>query len=102
MDPDRAKKLIASMKSRIAKNVSNYEQSGNGDGMHERNDDGDEDNNNNNNNNNVGQFDLTNCIAGDKSSFLKQGDTSDLLYWWHVLEEAGRLQYTISILLKQF
>jgi hypothetical protein len=31
---DCAKALIASMKPRIAKMVSNYKQSGNGDGMH--------------------------------------------------------------------
>ena len=95
MKPERAKALISSMKPRIAKMIANYEQSGNGDGMRGSHD-GDDDNNDDG----AGRhFDLANCIAGDsKRSFLAQGDPTDLLYWWHVLEEEGMLEYTISVL----
>jgi hypothetical protein len=95
MTPDRAKALIASMKPRIAKMVTNYEQSGNGDGMLGGGDEDDDDYNDANPRN----FDLCNCVAGDtRRSFLLPGDSSDLLYWWHVLEDAGMLQYTIAML----
>ena len=46
-----------------------------------------------------GSFALSNCIARDsKRAFLGPRDPSDLLYWWHVLEEEDMLQYTVSIL----
>jgi hypothetical protein len=45
MTPERAKSLIQSIKPRIAKMASNFEQSGNGDGMRDLDDDDDNDNN---------------------------------------------------------
>jgi hypothetical protein len=87
MTPARAKHLIASMKPRIAKIKGNYELSGNGNGM--RGDDADD---------NAGNFNMDNLIEGDeRKNFLASGDSSDLLYWWHVLEEEGMLNYTLSV-----
>jgi hypothetical protein len=89
MSPDRAKNIIATMKPKILKISANYELSGNGDGMRgdqEEDDDA------------SGRFSVSNCIAGDnKRSFLSAKDSSDLLYWWHVLEEEDMLQYTLAI-----
>ena len=91
MTIDRAKALITSMKPRIAKIKSNYEQSGNGDGMrHSGGNDDDEP---------EGEYNLKNCMEGDnRRSFLLAGDTSNLLYWWEVLDEEGMLDYTLSVL----
>jgi hypothetical protein len=87
MTPARAKHLIASMKPRIAKIKGNYELSGSGDGMRgEETDD------------NAGNFDMENLKEGDeRKNFLASGDLSDLLYWWHVLEDEGMLNYTLSV-----
>ena len=44
-------------------------------------------------------FDLTKCIeCSNIGSFLQQSDPFDVLYWWHVLEDAQMLNYTLSIL----
>jgi hypothetical protein len=76
------------MKGPLAKLVTNYERSGNGDGM--RRDDDSEI---------AFGFDVTNCIEGSNiGMFLQQNDPCDLLYWWHVLQDADMLHYTISIL----
>jgi hypothetical protein len=89
MSPDRAKNIIATMKPKIVKILANYELSGNGDGMGGNQDQEDDDAS--------GTFSVSNCIAGDnKRSFLSAKDSSDLLYWWHVLEEED-IQYTILI-----
>ena len=87
MTPARAKHLIASMKPRIAKIKGNYELSGSGDGMRgEETED------------NAGNFDMENLKEGDeRKNFLASGDSSDLLYWWHVLEDEGMLNYTLSV-----
>ena len=96
MTPDKAKTLIATMKNRIAKIRANFELSGNGDGMRGGDDDDDDDDNNPPA---PTEFNVTNCIAGnDRRCFLMAGDTSDILYWWHVLEESEMLQYTLSFL----
>ena len=96
MTPDKAKTLIATMKNRIAKIRANFELSGNGDGMRGGDDDDDDDDNNPPA---PREFNVTNCIAGnDRRCFLMAGDTSDILYWWHVLEESEMLQYTLSFL----
>ena len=90
MSPDRAKNIIATMRPKIVKISANYELSGNGDGMRGNQDQEDDDAS--------GRFSVSNCIAGDnKRSFLSAKDSSDLLYWWHVLEEEDMLQYTLSI-----
>jgi hypothetical protein len=63
MTPERAKSLIQSMKPRLAKIASNYEQSGNGDGM--KGDDDDDDDNEGNDN-------LRSLIEGStKAAFLR-------------------------------
>jgi hypothetical protein len=63
MTPERAKSLIQSMKPRIAKMASNYEQSGNGDGMKGVDDDDD---------NNQGDDNLRSLIEGStKAAFLR-------------------------------
>jgi hypothetical protein len=81
MTPEKAKSLIANMKPRIVRIVANYEQSSNGDGM--KGDQEDKDNAS-------GRFNLDSCIAGNnKKCFLQGNDATDLLYWWHVLEDEG-------------
>jgi hypothetical protein len=68
MTPERAKSLIQSMKPKIAKMASNFEQSGNGDGMRDADDD-DDDNNDDNNN---GTDALRGLIEGSsKAAFLR-------------------------------
>ena len=63
MTPERAKSLIQSMKPKIAKMASNYEQSGNGDGMKGVDDDDD---------NNDGDDNLRCLIEGStKAAFLR-------------------------------
>ena len=97
MTPDRAKALLASMKPKIAKIVSNYEQSGNGDGMRRDDDDGmrhDDDDNPDDDDDDPQQFHLR---GDDRGSFLGT-ETTDLLYWWHVLEDEGMLRYTLAVL----
>ena len=93
MTPEHAQKLIRKMKGPLAKLVSNYDRSGNGDGMRgEVEDDDDSDAA-------EGTFDLTNVVEGSNiGSFLQQNDPFDVLYWWHVLNQAQMLDYTISIL----
>jgi hypothetical protein len=90
MSPDHGKNIIATMKPKAVKILANSELSGNGDGMRGNPDQEDDDAS--------GTFSVSNCIAGDnKRSFLSAKDSSDLLYWWHVLEEEEMLQYTISV-----
>jgi hypothetical protein len=36
--------------------------------------------------------------GSDKKNFLAAGDSTEILYWWHVLEEEHMLQYTLGIL----
>jgi hypothetical protein len=46
-----------------------------------------------------GSFNLEQCISGNnRKAFLMAGDSSDLLYWWHVLDEHQMLRYTLGIL----
>jgi hypothetical protein len=94
---DYAQKLRRKMKGPLAKLVTNYERSGNGDGIRVDLDSEDDPETG------VGiglvGFDLTNCIEGSNIGlFLQQNDPYDLLYWWHVLQDADMLGYTISIL----
>ena len=43
-------------------------------------------------------FNMENLIDGDdRKNFLSSGDSSDLLHWWHVLEDEGMLNYTLSV-----
>jgi hypothetical protein len=95
MTREYAQKLLQKMKGPLAKLVTNYERSGNGDGMRGDVDDREEDPEAG-----VGAgFDATNCIEGSNIGlFLQQNDPYDLLYWWHVLQDADMLDYTISIL----
>jgi hypothetical protein len=90
MTPEKAKSLIANMKPRMVRIVANYERSGNGDGMKGDQEDKDDAS---------GRFNLDSCIAGNnKKCFLQGNDATDLLYWWHVLEDEGRLTDTLGIL----
>jgi hypothetical protein len=71
MTPERAKSLIQSIKPRIAKMASNFEQSGNGDGMRDLDDDDDNDNDNDNDNNGTADT-LRGLIEGSsKAAFLR-------------------------------
>jgi hypothetical protein len=91
MSPEKAKAIISSMRPQIMKIIQRYELSGNGDGQLTNDDD--------DTHNNPPAFNATNCIGGDtKAAFLAAGEGTDVLYWWHVLEIEGMLQYTTSSL----
>ena len=75
--------------------MQKYLLSGNGDGQRNGDDDDDDDADADN----QPSFNASNCVAGDnKGAFLGAGEGTDILYWWHVLEQEQMLQYTVSSL----
>lgn len=83
---DKAKEMIAHQRVRIVKICSNWEASGNGEGQRAPSDQ------------DWGHYDASNVIDGaSPRSFMQAGDTSDLLYWWHVLDEYQLLHFTASV-----
>ena len=98
MSPDKGRAIISAMRPRIMKIMQKYLLSGNGDGQ--RNGDGDDDDDADDADaDNQPSFNASNCIAGDnKGAFLGAGEGTDILYWWHVLEQEQMLQYTVSCL----
>jgi hypothetical protein len=94
MSPDKARAIISAMRPRIMKIMQKYLMSGNGDGQRNGDDDDDDADADN-----QPSFNASNCIAGDnKGAFLGAGEGTDILYWWHVLEQEQMLQYTVSSL----
>ena len=88
MTSERAKKMIATMKPKIVKLCADFGVSGGGENMLDKEEA-----------NTLGRFDVTgNTIEGHKISEFLQGESTDLLYWWHVLDEEGMLQYTTGVL----
>ena len=79
----KAKDILKNVKPQLFKVVSRYERSGEGGGSR---DDSHED---------WGTFDINKCSEGDdRGRFIAQPSQSFLLYWWHVLDIEGLIQFT--------
>lgn len=82
---DKAKELIAQQRVKIIRICSNWEASGNGDGQREPTDQ------------DWGHYDSNTLDGVAQRNFLQTGDTTDLLYWWHLLDEEKLLHFTANV-----
>ena len=86
MDCDKAKDIVRAMRPRLLCIINDYKRSGNGSGQRAANDE------------EWGHFDLSMCVDGDDRKNFLHNDGSEILYWWHVLDEYQMLRFTTSVL----
>lgn len=82
---DKAAEMIAQQRVKIVRICSNWEQSGNGEGQREMDDQ------------DWGHYDSNTLDGKAQKHFLQAGDTTDLLYWWHILDEEKLLNFTANV-----
>ena len=90
MSRDKAKDLIGKMKPKVLRLCDRYERSGSGGGQRSSDDE------------EYGHFDLDNCIEGDDRRNFLGHESSDVLYWWNVLDDEQILHFTLAVLADEF
>ena len=80
---DRSKQMLVDIKPMLYQLINNYEASGNGEGQRDTS------------SNDCGTFDISLCSNGDdRKNFLCDNKHTYLLYFWHLLDVEGLVQFT--------